>query len=128
MPSWVHAGLVFYEKWHLPTSLLANITLGCISLFHVAPSHDAAVIGDSMIALTAFSLGSLLSLTRFRNLSIFVKVSALLITMARHYVHSHPEFRDKLSHEMQADLAKLYHQNVKPHEQLKYGNETGAEG
>lgn len=123
------AGMKFYDRWHLLCSLLANVTLACISWVHMFPGHVSSVLlDDSMIAITAFMVGSILSVTRFKNFSLLVKVCALLLTMAKHYVQTHPEFKAKLSEEVQTDLARLHHQHVSSPQSLQYGHETGAAG
>jgi len=95
---------------------------------HIFSVVSPTVLSDSVIALAAFGLGTILSVNRLKNLSLLVRVSALLITMAHHYVQSHPGFKAKLSDEVKTELAKLHHEQVVIFHAPQSGESSGGLG
>ena len=104
--------------------------LACVSWerMGIHPAIPPMVVSDSVIALFAFGLGSILSATRWKNLTLLVRVSALVITMAKHYVQTHPDFKAKLSHEVQAELAKLHNEHIIIFDSPQSGDKAGGLG
>lgn len=70
---------------------------------------------DVLFAGTGFLSGALVVLRRFknnpyRNLSIFLQVSLLLVKITKHYYDSHPEAKAKLNQAIMIRLDKIVHQ------------------